>query len=101
MREEDGRIFVVAEANVKYHQPAKLDNSLWATVDLTELGRSRLVFYQRVLLQDDLRPLCTGYIVIACVDATTLKPARLPASVARACQAMYEQRVRRSEDCSD
>ncbi len=98
---EDSRIFVVAEANVKYHQPAKLDDNLWATADMESMGRSRVVFYQQVLLQDNLRPLCTGRIVIACVNANTSKPARLPVTVVSAFQKMYEQRVKRSEGFSD
>ncbi|WP_330925688.1 YbgC/FadM family acyl-CoA thioesterase [Candidatus Sororendozoicomonas aggregata] len=98
---EHSRIFVVAEANVKYHHPAKLDDSLWATADIVSVGRSRVVFCQRVLLQDNLRSLCTGRIIIACVDAKTLKPARLPASVVSAFGKMYQQRMRRSEGFSD
>jgi acyl-CoA thioester hydrolase len=72
-------MFVVSETTVKYHRPAKLDDQLRVTATLAESGRASLVIAQQAWLGDTL--LCEGTIRIGWVDATTMKPARIPSSV--------------------
>lgn len=79
LREETGGMFVVSETAVKYHRPAKLDDQLRVTATLAEGGRASLVIAQQAWLGDTL--LCEGTIRIGWVDATTMKPARIPSSV--------------------
>jgi acyl-CoA thioester hydrolase len=79
LREETGGMFVVSETAVKYHRPAKLDDQLRVTATLAEGGRASLVITQQAWLSDTL--LCEGTIRIGWVDATTMKPARIPSSV--------------------
>ncbi|MFM7026117.1 MAG: tol-pal system-associated acyl-CoA thioesterase [Limnohabitans sp.] len=84
LREQSGGMFVVSETAIKYHQPARLDDALWVTARLQEAGRVSLSIAQQVLLRreglaDTL--LAEGTIRIGWVDAATLKPARIPASI--------------------
>ena len=79
LREETGGMFVVSETAVKYHRPAKLDDQLRVTATLAEGGRASLVIAQQAWLGETL--LCEGTIRIGWVDATAMKPARIPTSV--------------------
>ena len=79
LREETGGMFVVSETSIKYHRPAKLDDHLRVTATLAEGGRASLVIAQQAWLGETL--LCEGTIRIGWVDATTMKPARIPSSV--------------------
>ena len=79
LRERTGGMFVVSETAVKYHRPAKLDDQLRVTATLAEGGRASLVIAQQAWLNDTL--LCEGTIRIGWVDATSMKPARIPSSV--------------------
>ena len=79
LREETGGMFVVSETAVKYHRPAKLDDQLRVTATLAEGGRASLVIAQQAWLDETL--LCEGTIRIGWVDATAMKPARIPSSV--------------------
>ena len=84
LREQVGGMFVVSETAVKYHQPARLDDALWVTAQVQEAGRVSLTITQQVLLHRDGQPdalLAEGTIRIGWVDATTLKPGRIPAPI--------------------
>ncbi|VWX63507.1 acyl-CoA thioesterase [Burkholderiales bacterium 8X] len=89
LREECNGIFVVSETQLKYHRPARLDDQLQVTAELRQLGSASLIIAQRVLLAPDAEPpssdtallLCEGTIRIGWVDATTLRPARIPPQI--------------------
>lgn len=76
LRERDGAIFVVSEAALRYHRPARLDDLLEVTVAVREAARASLSLRQRALRGTEL--LAEGEVRIACVDAPTLKPRRIP-----------------------
>lgn len=83
LREQTGGMFVVADASIQYHRPARLDDELIVTAALHEKGRSSLTIVQQALLkpeQPDARPalLCAGRVRIGWVDGATLRPARIP-----------------------
>jgi acyl-CoA thioester hydrolase len=83
LREQTGGMFVVADAAIQYHRPARLDDELIVTAALHEKGRSSLTIVQQALLkqeQPDARPalLCAGQVRIGWVDSATLRPARIP-----------------------
>ena len=90
LRETTGGIFVVSEATLKYHRPARLDDELTVTARLTAAGRASFTMTQEALSRSEPLPdgsprlLCEGLIRIGWVDAATLKPARLPAHVLEA-----------------
>ena len=79
-----GGMFVVSDAQLRYHRPARLDDELIVTAQLQETGRASLTIGQQALLKPeqmtDSRPvlLCEGTIRIGWVDAATMRPARMP-----------------------
>ena len=84
LRELTGGMFVVSDAQLRYHRPARLDDELIVTAQLQETGRASLTIGQQALLKPeqmtDSRPvlLCEGTIRIGWVDASTMRPARMP-----------------------
>ena len=83
LRDEVGGMFVVSEANIKYLQPARLDDELVVTAQLQSAGRASMTIAQQVLLKpkqptDTPALLCTGTIRIGWVDAASMRPARIP-----------------------
>lgn len=89
LREETGGQFVVSETQLKYHRPSRLDDELLVTADLRQMGTASLIIGQQVLSKTEqertgaVAPvlLCEGTIRIGWVDATTLRPARIPIQV--------------------
>ncbi|MEN5179137.1 tol-pal system-associated acyl-CoA thioesterase [Comamonas odontotermitis] len=83
LRDEVGGMFVVSEANIKYLQPARLDDELVVTAQLQSAGRASMTIAQQVLLKpkqptDTPVLLCEGTIRIGWVDAASMRPARIP-----------------------
>ena len=76
LRDETGAIFVLAETSVRYLRPARLDDLLDVTVEVLQGGGATLLIAQQALRAGTL--LAEGTIRIACVDAATLKPRRIP-----------------------
>ena len=87
LRDESGGMFVVSETTVKYHAPARLDDTLVVTAELQTGGKASLTIAQRAYLRtsdpsDKL--LAEGTIRLGWVDSITLKPGRIPAPVLEA-----------------
>lgn len=83
LREQTGGMFVVSEAQIKYHRPARLDDVLCVTTQLQYLGTASMVMLQEVfrLPPDAESPrelLCGGSIRVGWVDAERMRPARIP-----------------------
>ena len=76
MRSEQGLMFVVTDAQVRYLQPARLDEELSITVTLAEVARATLTLAQAALRGPTL--LADSRITLACVEASTFRPKRLP-----------------------
>lgn len=75
---EQRRTFVVAETQAKFHRPAAFDDMLVVTVDVMERARASLVLNQEIFrgtAGGEL--LCSGVVRVACINADTLKPAKL------------------------
>ena len=83
LRDNTGGMFVVSEAQLKYHRPARLDDELLVTARLRDSGRASLTIAQQAFRNTVAAPelLCEGTIRIGWVDAAVLKPARIPTSV--------------------
>ena len=75
MREERLQ-FVVVEANVRYHRPAKFDDELVVSVTLESLRGASIAMGQEVRRGAEL--LVSATVRAACLDADTLKPRPLP-----------------------
>ena len=86
LREATGGMFVVSEANLKYHRPARLDDELLVTARLQESGRASLTMAQQAWRKTGGEPelLCEGSIRIGWVSAASMKPERIPGSILEA-----------------
>lgn len=72
----DDFMFVVRGAEIRYFQPARMDDALTVTAQVKSLGRASLVFTQEVRRADTT--LAAGTIDIACVKRSDTKPRALP-----------------------
>lgn len=89
LREQTGGMFVVSEARLQYHAPARLDDALIVTAELMEKGRASLTIQHQALLNNERSGphgnlLCAGQVRIGWVDATSLRPARIPPALLEA-----------------
>lgn len=84
LRDETGAMFVVADVHTRYLSSARLDDLLEITVRIEEQGAASMVIAQQAWRGDTL--LTEGRIRIGCVQATTLKPCRIPKQVLVALQ---------------
>ena len=76
---EEGILFAVRSANVEFLQPARFNDLLSVSLDVLHRGRASLTFSQAVTRSHDpSRPLCTGDIKIACLDAASFRPHPIP-----------------------
>lgn len=83
LRVERGLMFMVVETQVRYLLPARLDDLLAVSVEPREAGRVGLVLEQAAWRVEapGAAPgplLARGRIRIACVDAGTFRPCRIP-----------------------
>ena len=83
LRTETGGMFVVTDTQTRHHRPARLDDLLLVTTRLTELGRASMTLEQVAWLGSDGERvcLCEGQIRIGWVDASAMKPMRIPATL--------------------
>jgi acyl-CoA thioester hydrolase len=79
MADATGCMFVVQETSVRYLRPARLDDWLVITVDVTERGRASLRIAQQAWRGETL--LAEGEIRIGCVERATMKPHRIPGPI--------------------
>jgi acyl-CoA thioester hydrolase len=85
LRERDGVVFVVADARIAYHAPARLDDRLRVSVALREAGRASLVLEQSAWRDDTL--LASGDVRVGCVDVATWRAQRIPGPILEAIDA--------------
>jgi acyl-CoA thioester hydrolase len=85
LRETAGGLFVVSATELRYNRPARLDDLLLVTADVTDAGRASLTIAQTARRDTpDGELLCEGHIRIGWVDATTLAPRRMPTELLHA-----------------
>lgn len=87
LRDATGGMFVVTGTELRYHRPARLDDLLQVSAQVTELGRASMTLQQEAWLLRDGAPerrLCEGTIRIGWVDAARLRPSRIPDSILHA-----------------
>jgi acyl-CoA thioester hydrolase len=97
LAQQPGILFAVTNVEVSYQRPARLDDELLVTCELKRAGTASLRFAQRIYRRDgaDAQPpadaspardacdaagelLTTAQVRVACLDAQTLRPQRLP-----------------------
>ncbi|MBV8145148.1 MAG: tol-pal system-associated acyl-CoA thioesterase [Gammaproteobacteria bacterium] len=78
---EPGILFAVVSLEVDYRAPARLDDELEITCEPLAEGAASLRFTQRIYRSGEApqaQPLVEAQVRVACVDARTLRPRRLP-----------------------
>jgi len=76
LMKEFGVVFVVRSLKLDYLKPALLDDLLNVTVQIKEIGRSRLNLLQSVLRGDEL--LTEAEVHLVCVSLEGFKPVSVP-----------------------
>lgn len=81
----EGVIFVVAQAQIDFLRPARLDDALTLTAQVRGPARASLDFEQRALrtTQGAEELLARAQVKVVCVDQRTLRPTALPPAIAR------------------
>lgn len=72
----DGMQFVVHSVELKYLQPAVLDDEIVATAKLIKVSRTSFVIEQRVLRGEQV--LVRGQVKAACIDHASKRPKAIP-----------------------
>ncbi len=83
MLREERLQFVVVEANVRYHRPARFDDELLVTVALESMRGASVTMAQEIRrgrTADEL--LVTATVRAACIDSVSLRPKPLPGALA-------------------
>ncbi len=79
---DEGIIFAVRSVSAEYHKPARFNDMLQVSARITDLGKASVSFAQEVRrAADDEITLCTATVRIACLDAASLRPRPIPASM--------------------
>ena len=80
---DPGIVFTVVSLSVEYRKPARLDDELIVTCEPSAEGGASLRFAQRICRKEGEGMPRDGVLVeadvrVACVDAVTMRPKRLP-----------------------
>ena len=78
---EPGVLFAVVSIAVEYRRPARLDDELGVTCEPSPDGMVAMRFAQSILRANEDKPLVTAQVRVACVDAQTMRPRKLPDSL--------------------
>jgi len=82
LMDEERRIFVVAEVQVRFAAPARLNDQLTVTARLKKLTRVTFDIEQKIYRGDlDGELLIDGTVKAAYLDADTMRPKRIPLSL--------------------
>jgi acyl-CoA thioester hydrolase len=93
LAKEPGVLFAVVSLNIEYRRPAKLDDELVITCEPAVEGAAIIRFTQRIyrgvdeeLTRDGTKNdlIVQASVRVACIDARTLRPKRLPDFLASA-----------------
>jgi acyl-CoA thioester hydrolase len=75
----DGVLFVVHSAQIAYHKPALLHDSLSVTARVGRVGRARIEFEQSVERGNEL--LASAHLTLVCVNAASYKAIGVPEAI--------------------
>ncbi len=80
---QENIIFAVRSVQLDYLSPARFNDQLICTAQLTELKKASMLFKQMIYREQQMESiLCQGEIRIACINAETFKPTAIPHSIA-------------------
>ena len=72
----EGILFAVHSAKLDFMKPARFNELLQATVQITKRGNASITFAQQI--RRDSLTLCEGEVRVACLNATTFAPCPIP-----------------------
>ncbi|HSN41521.1 MAG TPA: tol-pal system-associated acyl-CoA thioesterase [Burkholderiales bacterium] len=72
-------VFVVRSVAVEYLKPSLFNDRLQVTVELAKVSASQILVAQRVMRGSE--ELVTAQIGVACVNAATFRPVRIPKAI--------------------
>ena len=75
----EGVIFAVRSAKIEFLKPARFNDMLQATVQVSQRGKASLTFAQEI--RRDRLTLCEGEVKVACLDAATFAPRPIPEGI--------------------
>jgi acyl-CoA thioester hydrolase len=78
LRRCEGILFTVRRVGLDYLAPALFNDLLTVRSRLAHVGGASLEFDQDILRDADGALCCRGSVKVACIDAATLRPRRLP-----------------------
>jgi acyl-CoA thioester hydrolase len=78
LREQHGILFVVADVELRFLAPARLDDELDVCVNAFTRRSASLVFTQCILRPADGAELVHARVRAACINAASYKPVRIP-----------------------
>jgi acyl-CoA thioester hydrolase len=79
---DPGVLFAVAEMNIRYRRPARLDDLLVTSCVAARDGAATVEFSQQIRRgQEDGELLAEATVRVACVDAGDFRPRRLPPEI--------------------
>lgn len=81
LRKEHGVLFVVADMQVKFLAPARLDDELRADITAFTRRSASMRFAQCILRPADGALIIEADVRAACIDAASYKPRRIPDSL--------------------
>ena len=81
----EGMQFVVCSVELKYRQPAVLDDQVIATAKLVAVSRTSFTIVQKVLRDEQV--LVEGVVKAACINHQTKRPMAIPAEMLQTLQA--------------
>lgn len=81
LAETEDVVFAVVEVSLRYRRPARLDDLLDVSAEVSEIGRSRVVFDQAVRRAADDELLVSGRVEVVCLSASAFKARRIPTTL--------------------
>jgi acyl-CoA thioester hydrolase len=78
LRDTENILFTVHSASIDFRQPARFNEALEVTAEIARQRRASLTFAQEIRRAGGSEILCQGRVNIACVDASSFKPAPIP-----------------------
>ncbi len=76
LQADHGVLFVVAEVHLRYVASARLDDVVVVSAKVVERGQASMRIAQQAWRGETL--LAEGWVRVGCVDATTMRPLRIP-----------------------
>jgi acyl-CoA thioester hydrolase len=78
LRRDHGILFTVHSIQVDFKRPARFNDTLEVSAEISEQRRASLTFFQQVHRCGETQALCCGHVRIACVDSASFKPVSIP-----------------------